>query len=200
MAGFKYNLNPESEKVERYDVQTGIRRRGPYVLDISNIPNGAKLPSFAPIHADLKNKKCYLVRNLKVSEAYTTGDDNKVIKVAKGSFPYAGMIIGNGSKGATVVSIDTTNADFDAITIEAAFGANLKVGDVLFEATAAGGTKQKYIANSALFENYTVSNEISSIHIVALLRTAAEIEPEKLVIPFSESDKEALQGWFQFNE
>ena len=200
MAGFKYNLNPETEKVERYDVQTGIRRRGPYALDIANIPNGAKLPSFAPIYADLKNKKCYLVRNIKVAEAYTTGDDNKVIKVAKGSFPYVGMIIGNGSKGATVASIDTTDAKFDAVTLEAAFGANLKEGDVLFEATAAGGTKQKYTANSALYENYTVSNDISTTHLVALLRTAAEIEPEKLVIPFSENDKEALQGWFQFNE
>ena len=42
-AGFKYNLTPEVEMEERYDVQTGIRRRGPFVLDTTHIPAGAKL-------------------------------------------------------------------------------------------------------------------------------------------------------------
>ena len=31
-AGFKYDLTPVVEQEERYDVQTGIRRRGPYKL------------------------------------------------------------------------------------------------------------------------------------------------------------------------
>ncbi len=32
-AGFKYDLVPPVEQEERYDVQTGIRRRGPFKLD-----------------------------------------------------------------------------------------------------------------------------------------------------------------------
>ena len=194
MAGFHYNLDAVVENEERYDISTGDKRRGPYVLDKANLPAGAIIPSFAPIYADLKTKKCYLVRNMKVYEAYA---DGTAIKVEKGSFPYSGMIIGNGSKGATITGIDTSNSAYDVITISAALGAALAVGDILFEASAAGGTKQKYVANSALYERKQLNQDIC---IVALLRTAAEIEPAKLVIPFSTNDKAAMAGWFQFNE
>ena len=196
-AGFKYNLTPEVAMDERYDVQTGIRRRGSFVLDTTNIPVGTKLPSFAPMYADLKYHKVTLVRNFKVVEAYTNGENALSIKIAKGAYPYVGMHVGNGTKGATVSAIDTSNAAYDTLTIAAAFGANLAVGAVLFEATAVGGTKQKNVANSALYENFIVTEGINN---VALLRTAAEIEPDKLVIPFSANDREALKGWFQFND
>lgn len=196
MPGLHYNLDAVVENEERYDVSTGVRRRGSYILDKTNLSVGSVIPSFAPIYADLKLKTCQLVRNMKVYEAYTTGDVALTIKVAKGSFPYTGMFIGNGSKGATVTGIDTSNASYDVLTISAAFGVNLAVGDVIFEATAAGGTKQKYTANSALYERKLIDQDICNI---ALLRTAAEIEPDKLVIPFSVNDKAAMT-WFQFNE
>lgn len=193
MAGLHYNLDAVVENEERYDVSTGIRRRGSYILDKTNLPVGSVIPSFAPIYADLKLKTCQLVRNMKVYEAYA---DGTTIKVAKGSFPYVGMFIGNGSKGAAVTGIDTSNASYDVLTIGVAFGAALAVDDILFEATAAGGTKQKYTANSALYERKNIDQDICNI---ALLRTAAEIEPDKLVIPFSANDKAAM-AWFQFNE
>ena len=192
-----YDLNPVVENEERYAVRTGERRIGIYVLDKTNLPLNAVIPTFAPICADLKYKTCQLVRNMSVYEAYVTGDTALTIKVNKGSFPYSGMFIGNGTKGATVSSVDTSNIAYDVLTIAAAFGANLAAGDVLFEATAAGGTKQKYIANSALYTRKKITEDICDI---TLLRTAAEIEPDKLAIPFSASDKSNMAGWFQFNE
>ena len=198
MAGkMVYNLDAVVEKEERYAVKTGERRIGIYILDKTNLPINSVIPTFAPLCADLKHKTVQLVRNMSVYEAYVTGDSALTIKVNKGSFPYTGMIIGNGTKGATVSSIDTSNVAYDVLTISAAFGVNLAVGDVLFEATAAGGTKQKYIANSALYTRKKITDDICDI---AVLRTAAEIEPDKLAIPFSESDKEQMSGWFQFNE
>ena len=194
-AGITYKINPEVELEERYDVQTGIRRRGSVILDVSGLPVGTRIPSFAPVYADLKNRKCRLVPNMKVAEGYTS--DSLKLKVAKGSIVPNGIFIGNGAKGAKVVSVDNSNANYEELTLEAAFGVELKIGDVLFEATAVGGTKQKVIANSALYENRVVEPGINN---VALLRTAAEIEPDKLVIPFSKSDREALKGWFQFND
>lgn len=204
MAGFKYNLTPEKELEERYDVQTGINRRGPFVLNTEKLPVGTKLPKFAPICADMKHHTCELVRNMTVFEAYANGTTDLAIKVAKGSFPYAGMFIGKtGKGGAKVTAVDTSNADYDVLTIEAVFGATLAVGDVIYEATAVGGNTQKFIANSALYalDNANNMNMIDSeITNCALLRTAAEIEPSKLAIPFSANDKANLQGWFQFNE
>lgn len=196
-AGFKYDLQPAVEMEERYDVQTGIRRRGEYKLVTEHLSVGATLPVFAPICADLKDKFAYPVVNMTVAEAYTTGDANLSIKVAKGSLAYKGMFVGNGSKGAEVTAVDTTNSEYDTITIKAAFGANLPKGTVLFEAKAVSGTAQKYIANSALFNKTKVDD---GIVLVALLRTAAEIEPSKLAIPFSANDKANMKGWFEFNE
>lgn len=193
-SGFKYDLEPVVETEERYDVQTGIRRRGPFKLVTTNLVEGSFLPSFVPIYADLKNKFAYPVRNVKVIEAYTSGT---AIKVAKNSLAYSGMFIGNGSKGAKVAAIDKSNKAYDVLTTEAAFGEAVAKDAVLFEAVAVDGLKQKYTANSALYERTKVE---SGIVLVALLRTAAEIEPEKLVMPFSENDKANLKGWFEFNE
>ena len=102
MAGYDYHLTPQVEKEERYDVSTGELRRGSYVLDSTNLNVGDWLPPFAPICADLKYKKCNLVRNMKVYEAYTTGDTALTIKVAKGSFPFVGMFIARVSRGRTI--------------------------------------------------------------------------------------------------
>lgn len=193
-SGFKYDLEPVVETEERYDVQTGIRRRGPFKLVTTNLVEGSFLPSFVPIYADLKNKFAYPVRNVKVIEAYASGT---AIKVAKNSLAYAGMFIGNGSKGAKVAAIDKSNKAYDVLTTEAAFGEAVAKDAVLFEASAVDGLKQKYTANSALYERTKVE---SGIVLVALLRTAAEVEPDKLVMPFSENDKDNLKGWFEFNE
>lgn len=193
-AGFKYDLVPSVEMEERYDVQTGIRRRGPFKLDTANLVDGGYLPGFTPVYANLKTKFAYPVRNVKVIEAYASG---VAIKVAKNSLAYVGMLIGNGSKGAKVTAIDKSNKAYDVLTTESAFGEAIPKDAVLFEAAAVDGSKQKYVANSALYERAKVE---SGIVLVALLRTAAEIEPDKLVMPFSKNDKENLKGWFEFNE
>lgn len=195
MSGFKYDLIPPIEQEERYDVQTGIRRRGAYRLKAENLTEGSYLPSFMPIYADLKNKFAYPVRNMNVAEAYAAADTT--IKVKKNPLVYVGMFIGNGSKGATVTAIDRSNKNYDVITINAALGADVEENATLFEAKTADGTEQKYVANSALYERVKVE---SGIMLIALLRTAGEIEPMKLDIPFSEKDKAELKGWFQFNE
>lgn len=196
-AGFKYDLVPAVEMEERYDVQTGIRRRGPYKLDTSNLVEGSFLPVFTPVYADLKKKFAYPVRNVQVIEAYATGADALSIKVTKNSLAYVGMFVGNGKKGAKVTAIDKSNKEYDVLTIEAAFGENIAKDAVLFEAKAVAGTEQKYIANSALYNRTKVED---GIVIVTLLRTAAEIEPDKLVMPFSANDKTNLKGWFEFND
>lgn len=193
MAGFKYNLPPKEEQEERYDVSTGLRRRGNYVLDVTGLVVGSYVPSFTPIAADLKAKTAKIVVNVLVKE--NVGATDTKVKIAKGSFVVMGTILGNGTKGATITAIDKSKAEYDELTIDAAMGA-LKTGDVLFEAKAADGKEPKNVANSALYETHKVADGINS---VALLQRAFEIEPEKLVTPFSAKDKANLPH-FQFNE
>nr|DAX58335.1 MAG TPA: Head fiber protein [Caudoviricetes sp.] len=193
MAGFKYNLPPKEEQEERYDVSTGLRRRGNYVLDVAGLAVGSYVPSFTPIAADLKAKTAKIVVNVLVKE--NVGATDTKVKIAKGSYVVMGTILGNGTKGATVNAIDKSKAEYDELTLSAAIGA-LKSGDVLFEAKAADGTTPKNVANSALYETHKVADGING---VALLQRAFEIEPEKLVTPFSQKDKANLPH-FQFNE
>lgn len=193
MAGFKYNLPPKEDHEERYDVSTGLRRRGNYVLDVAGLTVGSYVPSFTPIAADLKAKTAKIVVNVLVKE--NVGATDTKVKIAKGSYVVMGTILGNGTKGAIVNAIDKSKAEYDELTLSAAMGA-LKTGDVLFEAKAADGTTPKNVANSALYETHKVVEGINS---VALLQRAFEIEPEKLVTPFSAKDKANLPH-FQFNE
>ena len=193
MAGFKYNLPPKEEQEERYDVSTGLRRRGNYVLDVTGLAVGSYVPSFTPIAADLKAKTAKIVVNVLVKEDVAASATK--VKIDKGSYVVMGTILGNGTKGATVTAIDKSKAEYDELTLDAAMGA-LKTGDVLFEAKAADGKEPKNVANSALYETHKVADGINS---VALLQRAFEIEPEKLVTPFSAKDKANLPH-FQFNE
>lgn len=193
MAGFKYNLPPKEEQEERYDVSTGLRRRGNYVLDVAGLAVGSFVPSFTPIAADLKAKTAKIVVNVLIKENVAASATK--VKIAKGSFAVVGTILGNGTKGATVTAIDKSKAEYDELTLDAAMGA-LKSGDVLFEAKAADGTTPKNVANSALYETHKVADGINS---VALLQRAFEIDTEKLVTPFSAKDKANLPH-FQFNE
>ena len=194
-AGFKYNIEPEPSIEERYDVSTGVRRRGPYKLDTTNFAVGSYLPSFTPIAADLVKKTAQAAIRVEVYEKFTTGS-NTTLKIKKNSLAYVGMYLGDGSHGATINAIDKSDKAFDKLTLAADFGATLNAGTVLFEATAVNGTTPKVIANSALFERAQVED---GIVLVALLMRAFEIEPTKLAMPFHAKDKENLPH-FQFNE
>ncbi|MBA2198402.1 head fiber protein, partial [Bacteroides fragilis] len=51
-AGTKYNLTPEYKPEEFYRVETGVRKSGPWKLDITNLVVGSVLPVFTPVQAD----------------------------------------------------------------------------------------------------------------------------------------------------
>lgn len=194
-AGFKYNIEPEPSIEERYDISTGVRRRGPYKLDTTNLVTGSFLPSFTPIAADLVKKTAQVAIRVEVYEKFTTGS-NTTLKIKKNSLAYVGMHIGDGSHGATINAIDKSDKAFDKLTLAADFGATVNAGTVLFEATAVNGTTPKVVANSALYERKQIDE---GPVLVALLMRAFEIEPTKLAMPFHAKDKENLPH-FQFNE
>ena len=118
-AGFTYNLTPEEVKEERYDVETGRRRRGPYKLDTENLPVGEYLLSFTPIAADLVQKTAKVAIRVEVAEKFESGT---TLRVKKKSLAYVGMHIGDGAKGATVNGINKQNANYDELTLSKDLG------------------------------------------------------------------------------
>lgn len=195
-AGTKYNLSPEYKPEEFYRVETGVRKSGPWKLDIANLVVGSVLPAFTPIQADLKKRTIVPVRNFRVVEAYTTGDSALSIKVAKGSLAYIGMFIGSGKKGAEVTAIDKTNKAYDVLTIKAAFGENIAKDAVLFEATAVAGTSKKNTANFVMYDAKKVEDDGPVL--CTLLMQAYEVKESKLPMPIHELDKVGLTSRFQF--
>lgn len=196
-AGTKYNLTPEYKPEELYRVETGVRKSGPWKLDIANLVVGSVLPVFTPIQADLKKRTIVPVRNFRVVGAYTTGDSALSIKVAKGSLAYVGMFIGSGKKGAEVTAIDKTNKAYDVLTIKAAFGENIAKDAVLFEATAVAGTSKKNTSNFVLFDAKKVEDDGPVL--CTLLMQAYEVKESKLPMPIHELDKVGLTSRFQFD-
>jgi hypothetical protein len=196
MAGAHYTIAPKYQPEELYRVESGVRKSGPWKLDVSNLTVGTYLPKFAPVEANLKTRMVTVVRNVKVVEAYAAADAKTTMKIAKNSLAYVGMIIGNGKKGAKITAIDTTNDDYDILTLEAAFAADVAVDEVLFEATAAGGTIKKNTANFVLYNPVKVDN--TDPVLVTLLMGAYEVKESKLILPIAELDKVGLTSRFQF--
>lgn len=195
-AGTHYDLKPDYKPEEFYRVETGVRKSGPWKLDVTDLVVGSFLPVFTPVQADLVKRTLVPVRNVKVVEAYTTGADALSIKIAKESLAYVGMFIGSGKKGAKVIAIDKTNKGYDVLTIEAAFGENIAKDAVLFEATAVGGTVKKNTANFVLYDAKKVESDGAVL--CTLLMQAYEVKESKLVLPIHELDKVGLTSRFQF--
>lgn len=195
-AGTKYNLTPEQKPEEFYRVETGVRKSGPWKLDITNLVVGSVLPVFTPVQADFKKRTIVPVRNVKVIEAYANGTSDLTIKIEKGSLAYVGMFIGSGKKGAEVTSVDKTNKSYDVLTIKAVFGEAIAKDAVLFEATAVDGTAKKNTANFVMYDEKKVEDDGPVL--CTLLMQAYEVKESKLPMPIHELDKAGLTSRFQF--
>ena len=193
-AGLKYNLDPiEKVMPEMCRVETVYRYSGGFNLVLDNLTGVKAIPPMTPLVLDFKARKATAVINVEVAEKYTSGTS---MKIKKGSLAYVGMFIGDGTNGAKINKIDTTNAAYDTLTLAAAFGSSVTVeaGTVLYEAKAADGTEKKASATAL---NYAWTKVEQGATVTAVGR-AYEIRPSRLIAPISEADKESLGDRFMF--
>lgn len=188
-AGIKYDLKGQEVEKELYNVKSGYRLAGGFNIDDSDIDDGQYIPVLAPLAVDFKTRKAKVSKSVKAVEAINA----TTLKVQKGSFAKVSMHLGNGDNGATITAIDTTNANYDTLTLSATI-ADVKAGDVLFEAKTNTG---KVVKNPANFLNYArVKKEAGAT--VTALGQAYEIQTNKLYVPVSDKDKETLGARFMF--
>lgn len=191
-AGIQYNLTPQEVESEVCRQETIYRMSGGFNLEDDKLVDGSYLPHLCPLAVDFTTRKAKAVKNVKVYEAAIS--TATAVKIEKNSLAYVGMILGTGSAGATVNAIDKSNADYDVLTLAAAFGSALTLGQVLFEASAAGGTTVKNVAN---FLNYARVKVESGATITAVGQ-AFEIIETKLSVPVSTKCKTTLGPRFMF--
>lgn len=193
-AGLHYNLEQiEKPTPEMCRIETIYRYSGGFNLVLTNLTGVKTIPPLTPLVLDFKKRQATVVINVEVAEKYTTGTS---MKVKKNSLAYVGMFIGDGTNGAKVNKIDKANADYDTLTLEAAFGSSVtvKAGTVLFEAKAQDGTEPKATATAL---NYATTKVEEGATVTAIGR-AYEIRPTKLIVPISEKDKASLGDRFMF--
>lgn len=193
-AGLHYNLEQiEKPTPEMCRIETIYRYSGGFNLVLTNLTDVKTIPPLTPLVLDFKKRQATVVINVEVAEKYTTGTS---MKVKKNSLAYVGMFIGDGTNGAKVNKIDKANADYDTLTLAAAFGSSVTVeaGTVLFEAKAQDGTEPKATATAL---NYATTKVEEGATVTAIGR-AYEIRPTKLIVPISEKDKASLGDRFMF--
>lgn len=193
-AGLHYNLEQiEKPTPEMCRIETIYRYSGGFNLVLTNLTGVKTIPPLTPLVLDFKKRQATVVINVEVAEKYTTGTS---MKVKKNSLAYVGMFIGDGTNGAKVNKIDKANADYDTLTLAAAFGssATVEAGTVLFEANAQDGTEPKATATAL---NYATTKVEEGATVTAIGRTY-EIRPTKLIVPISEKDKASLGDRFMF--
>lgn len=193
-AGFKYDLKPiEPNMPEMCRFDTVYRYSGGFNLVLDNLAGVDKIPPMTPLVLDFVKRQATAVINVEVAEKYTSGT---TMKIKKNSLAYVGMFIGDGTNGAKINKIDTTNEAYDILTLAAAFGSSVTVeaGTVLYEATAVAGTEKKAFAKAL---NYAWTKVEPGATVTAIGR-AYEIRLTKLIVPISEADKESLGDRFMF--
>lgn len=103
--------------------------QGGFTLDKSNVSVGTKVGRGAVIQFNEADRSAKLVKTARVVEAAT--GTATAYKVAKGSL----FAVGGKFGGKTIASIDTTDANFDLVTVDATIGTAQKVGDIVVEDT-----------------------------------------------------------------
>ena len=128
-----------------WDVATTREFEGGFLFDLATVPAGTlTLPKGALLKVDHVERKATLIKAPVLQAALLIGATE--VRLKKGSLLLATDVIGTAAIGITVGTIDTSNADYDAITIVAGSLGALAVGTILQTYDSAGGSG-KYAIN-----------------------------------------------------
>lgn len=117
---------------------------------LQTFPKGTVIPKGTPLHIVIGTLTAAVSKYAKV---VSDGASTK-LRVPKGTLFQINDIVmkEGGTTGVTVSSIDTSNADYDVLTLSPAIS-GLVTGDVLIEATATGSPVAKYEPNAVVGED-----------------------------------------------
>ena len=170
-----YKINQGSTIQEaNWDEKTCVRRQGGYSIDASSLPSDlAYLPKGAVLaltSADTVSLVKTAVANVDAKAAATS------LKVDKGHL----LKVGDTIAGSTISAINTTNSDYDTLTVSA-LAADVKKGDVVADGNV----------DNVIGLNYATV-KIDSFPTCTVTVQAYEIEEDTLPYPVNDAIKAAL--------
>lgn len=146
--------------------------QGGFTLDTTGLAAGSTLPGGTVISFDEATRKAKVVKTLILAANATNSDT--VYQVKKGSQVKVGDIYAKavGGSSQTVTAVDTSNAAYDAVTLDTTLGVALNAGDVLFQSSADGTTAGAYSSTpkGLLYEDTDIVAGAASIDIAVVLK------------------------------
>lgn len=118
--------------------------QGGFSLDATNLTAGATVPAGQPMYFDESARTC---KPMKVAELYANATNTATVyQVKKGHLFVVGDYFASVVGGAAYVisSIDTSNANYDAITVGTTLGVAYTAGQVFFKSSATGASAAAY--------------------------------------------------------
>lgn len=157
------HLKKESAKSGKVIFQKVLETaRGGFTLDTSGLTEGDTVAAGTPVQFDETTRKAKVLKTAKVYE--NAGAAATQYKVEKGHNLAVGDKVGKTVGGAAyaITAIDTSNADYDVITVGTTIGA-ATAGDALFQSSASGATAGalNVSANGLLYDDVEVSEDAS---------------------------------------
>ncbi len=96
---------------------------GGFTLNVTGFPTGTIISDATPLIVDEDKRTATFIRSALVSKAVTTADTS--IEIKKGSL----LIVGDKINGKEITAIDKTNTTHDVLTLAAAYGKAVKLGE-----------------------------------------------------------------------
>ncbi len=132
--------------------------QGGFTLDTTGLTTGAVVPAGTVMGIDEATRKAKV---LKVATLHANAADDAVVyQVKKGHLLIVGDYLAAvvGGKAYAITEIDTTNADYDVLTVGTTLAVALTAGDALFESSATGAAAAAYatVAKGLLFQDTKV--------------------------------------------
>lgn len=167
-----------------WDVASEKAYDGGFLLDTSSFPTGTKVvPKGILVKCDLSERTAVPVKTVVLAAALTTA--GTALKIEKGHNLIATDKIGTSTASVTVGTIDTSDEDYDEITIEAnALGA-LSKGDVLQSHDASGAI----VPNGLIHRDVEIDDET----LCSVIFRADGIVISRLPQPISSDIEDALK-------
>jgi hypothetical protein len=137
--------------------------QGGFILDNSVLTDGDTVKAGTPIGINESTRKAKVVKTAQLHANALNSDTD--YQVEKGHHFKVGDKVGKTEGGAAyaITAIDTSNADYDVITVGTTLGVALTAGDVLFESSASGGSAAAVAVtpNGLLYDDVDVADGAS---------------------------------------
>ncbi|MFS0489895.1 hypothetical protein [Leadbetterella byssophila] len=144
---FKQSPQSGNSYSHMWDVASMKTYDGGFLLDKATVPADLEyLPKGAFLACNLTDRKAKFVKTAVVHENVTA--ESTTLKIKKGHFLKSTDVIGTGTKSVAVGTIDTSDSDYDSITIVANSLGALTAGAILQSYKEAGSNKEKLLPNA----------------------------------------------------